>query len=169
MSDIIPPPSDEPLPTPEENLAGVKANAVEWDAAIRAHPAYQAGGSDEAIAAAINADDRVGPDQPVPVSAIVNYLRREGVWLAIKMAASQGVVSAAAAVDLASDMHAGTVDLTLPIVRELLPDLVTRGLMKQAQLDMVFAMGKTVTPGWQALGAPSALNEHDIYRARAGA
>ena len=143
-------------------------NAVPWDADIRARPEFTDALTDAAIAAALNAVVVPGPRQPVAVGRIVTYLRREGVWLAIKAAAAGGNPVAAAAVDLASDDHTATVDLDLPIVQTLLPKLAEAGLVTAAHLDAINAMADTAAPWWQTIGSASPLNEYDIARARAG-
>lgn len=173
MSDVINNPfPDDFLPTPEQNLAGLRANGTTWDAAIRAHPLYKAspadGSGDAALAEALNAITEGGGTRPVSVNKITNYLRAENKWLGIKKAAAAGDVAAEAAVDLSEDTRDNTVRLDLLLVKQLLGSLVQSDLMTADNLAAINEMGKIIVPWWQTIGAPSPLNEHDIARARAG-
>ena len=155
-----------------DDLAALRANGQGWDAAVRAHAIYQAapadGSGDAAAAEALNALTVPGAPTPVPVADIVRMLRTRGKWLPIKAAAASNP-AAAAAVDLATDPHTGTVDLTLPLVQSLLPGLVAGGFISDQDLADINAMGTPAEPWWRSIGAPAPLNEFDICRARAGA
>lgn len=173
MSDAINnAPADEPVATAQQNLEGLQANSQPWDNEIRAHPLYKASpadGSDDALLASVlNERMEPGAAVPVPTWKIVNYLRGKGAWVAIKEAAAAKNMPAQAAVDLIEDQRVQTVDLTLPILKELLPVLVTDGLLSQEQFDAINAMSASTTPWWKTIGAPSPLNQYDIHRARAG-
>ena len=97
----------------------------------------------------INALTVPGANMPVPVLQVMTYLRTNNLWMAIK-AATAASAGAAAAVDYNSDQRVQTLDVSLPIVRGMLADLVTHGLLSQAQSDAIIAMGTPSLPWWQA-------------------
>lgn len=101
--------------------------------------------SDEEIAAVLEAKTVPVADPIVPIAAIMNYLRSNGLWLPIK-AAIGSCVGAEAVVDLNDDIRVQTVDLSLPIVGKMLADLVVHKLLTQEQSDAIMAMGTKHLP-----------------------
>ena len=116
--------------------------------------------------AAINALTVAGPAQSVPISTVVNWLRMNNLWLPIKAAVAFGSSPGAmAAVDLNSDLREQTIDFTLPLVGAMLADLVSHGLLSQAQSDALVAMGATTLPWWQSAGYTSPIGQGDLAAA----
>jgi len=108
-------------------------------------------GTFEERLATLNAMTVDGPRQPVDVVTATNYMRQNGTWYAIKMAASSNQ-AAFAAVDLVQDLRVQTIDFTLPIVMQMGTLLVGANLMTQAQWDGLVSLSHTVVPWWQANG-----------------
>lgn len=112
--------------------------------------------------AAVNAATVAGPNVPVPVLQVMAYLRTNNLWMAIKASPTPGAM---AAVDYNSDPRVQTLDVSLPIVRGMLADLVGHGLLAQAASDEVVAMGTPTIPWWQANGYSRAFDLGDINTA----
>jgi hypothetical protein len=110
-----------------------------------AKPAYS-GMSDDQIVAQLNAPI-AGPGVGTPISAILAYLRQNNLWLSIKANAASTApnVGALAAVDLFNDPHTASINLTSPAAQALLADLVTGGLLTQAQANALTALSQTTT------------------------
>lgn len=123
-------------------------------------------GSDEEIAAALNAMTVAAPDRLVPITEVMEYLRTNNLWLPIK--AAQGAsAGAAAAVDLNSDLRAQTIDFNLPIVAAMLTDLVSHGLLTQVQADAIGVKKKQTQSYPASIGCARPLDHGDILLARA--
>jgi hypothetical protein len=114
--------------------------------------------------AAANAMTVAGPSQSVPVLQVMTYLRTNNLWLPIKAAAATSS-GAAAALDYNSDPRVQNIDVTLPIVQAMLADLVSHGLLTQAQSDAIVAMSATTIPWWQANGYTSPFTLDDLAAA----
>jgi hypothetical protein len=102
-------------------------------------------GTTQAKLAAINALTVPGPSQPIPLLQVMTYLRTNNLWMVIKAAAATSP-GAAAAVDYNSDPRVQTLDVSLPIVQQMLTDLVTHSLLSQPQSDAIKAMGAPPAP-----------------------
>jgi hypothetical protein len=143
-----------------------------YDALIAKWPSMQ-GADTAAKLAALNAETVPGPDRKVPVVELMDYLRTNGVWPKIKLSGdlyassngAQGSIGAWAAVDYNNDTRMGTLDVSLPVTGLLLADLVTSGLLTQAQSDAIVAMKNTSTPWWQANGYSSPISAGDLAAA----
>lgn len=99
--------------------------------------------------AAINALTVAAPNAPVPISAVMAYLRENNLWLSIKAAAAAGSSQGAvAALDLNQDLRQTTIDFSLTLVGLMLADLVSHGLLSQAQSDALASMGTPQIPWW---------------------
>lgn len=123
-------------------------------------------GSDDERVAAINGEIVKTGRAAVPISGVMTRLRSEGVWLPIKAAAASGEsVGAAAAVDLNSDLRMQTIDFDLPIVGQMLADLVQHSLLTQAQADALNAMGDVCDPWWMANGYASPITMSELEAA----
>lgn len=122
--------------------------------------------SDVDAAAALNAEAVAQPDRLVPIAEVMEYLRGNNLWLAIKKAAATSD-AAAAAVDLNEDPRAQTIDFNLAVTQGILQQLVAKSLLTQPQADALTAL-KVVTLPWPVavLGVPS-LTANDVAWARA--
>lgn len=140
-------------------------NAVPWDEAIRARLPEFPGQSDAEIATALNAETQPGPEQSVLIADAVAYLRGQNAWPAIVKAKDTND-GAWAAVDLANDIRQRTLNFGAPLVQQMLDSLVAASLLTKDQRAALEAMGDTVVPWWQSIGAPAPLNDADIARAR---
>jgi hypothetical protein len=134
-----------------------------YDALIAKWPTLAAGTVSDRLAA-INALTVPGPSAPVPIVAVTEYLRSNNLWLAIK-AATATSPGAAAAVDYNSDTRAQTIDFSLPIVGQMLADLVGRALLSQQQSDAMVALGATTLPWWKANGYRAPITGQDLVEA----
>lgn len=112
----------------------------------------------------INSLTVAGPDRLVPISEISDMLRSQGAWLPIKAAVTTSV-GAAAAIDLNEDQRLVTIDINLPIVGQMLADLVSHSLLTQVQADAIVALKNTTTPWWQVNGYTSPINNNDLLAA----
>jgi hypothetical protein len=106
-------------------------------------------------------------DRLVPILDITDYLRSNGLWLPIKAAAAQGNGAAAAAVDLNDDVRAQTLDMSLPIVAQMLAALVTAELLTQAQSDAIVALKTQSVPFARLLGETITADSVEFARALA--
>lgn len=124
-----------------------------------------AGMTDAQAATAVSAKT-VSHNVPVDVVTATNWLRQQGIWYAIKKAASNND-AAYAAVDLVSDMRVQTIDFSLPIVVQMGAALVSASLMTQAQWDALAALAVQSTLWVQeTLGVPY-VSAADVAVARA--
>lgn len=121
-------------------------------------------GTTEEKLAAVNAMTVAGSDQLVSIADVMSYLRENGLWLPIKAAAGSNQ-AAAAAVDIAGDLRAQTIDFNLPLVKMLLTALVASGLLTQANADALAAMKNTTQLWWQVKGYSSPFSENDLIAA----
>ncbi|HEY8837232.1 MAG TPA: hypothetical protein VIO16_06020 [Dehalococcoidia bacterium] len=121
-------------------------------------------GTTQARLDAVNALTIPGPNVPVPVLQVMTYLRENNLWMAIK-AATATSAGAAAAVDYNSDPRVQTLDVSLAIVQGMLADLVTHGLLSQAQSDAIVAMGAPPVLWWQANGYTGPFSAPDLQAA----
>jgi hypothetical protein len=101
------------------------------------------------------------PVPDVPIAAVMEYLRTNGLWLPIKaaVATSQG---AGAAVDLNDDLRAQTINFSLPAVTAMAADLVSHGLLTNAQVAAMAALGTPSLPWWQSAGYPGPITSADL-------
>jgi hypothetical protein len=109
---------------------------------------------DDQKAAAINALT-ITIRRPANIVDITTYLRTEGAWGAIVVAASTNP-AAAAAVDYNNDLRASTLDLDLPIVQTMLDGLTgaSPALLTTDQRAAIMAMGDVVIPYLTSIEAP---------------
>lgn len=93
---------------------------------------------------------------PVPISTVMGYLRRHNLWMGIKVRSSLPLddpnfsVGAWSAVDLNEDRRITTIDFTLPIVAQMLAEMVNKRLLTQQQSDDLVGLSETEVPWWQA-------------------
>lgn len=126
---------------------------MDYTALISVWPTLTGTTVDEKLAQ-INAMTNPGPPRLVPIPAVMDYLRSNNLWLAIKISAAKfaagdttGSVGAAAAVDFNEDMRMETIDMDLPIVGSMLSDLVAKNLLTQDQADAIHGL-KSTTVSW---------------------
>lgn len=123
--------------------------------ALRVKWAGLAGNAEERLAA-INTMAVPGPQMPVPISTVMGYLRRHNLWMGIKVRSSLPLddpnfsVGAWSAVDLNEDRRITTIDFTLPIVAQMLAEMVNKRLLTQQQSDDLVGLSETEVPWWQA-------------------
>lgn len=96
----------------------------------------------------INALAVPGPDRAVPIDEITALWWRQGVWPIIKVSASTSA-GAAAALAINSDTRMQTIDMNIPIVGQMLGEMVSKSVITQAQADDVIALKNTTLPWWQ--------------------
>lgn len=121
--------------------------------------------SDVDAAAALNVEQVAQPDRTVPISEVMEYLRSNNLWVAIKKASATND-AAYACVDLNEDPRATTIDFNLPVTQGVLAALVSATLLTQTQADDLTAMKSWSLPWPQSeLGVPS-VSELDVAYAR---
>jgi hypothetical protein len=111
---------------------------------------------------ALNALTVPGASAPVPVLAVMTYLRTNNLWMAIKASATPGAM---AAVDYNSDPRVETLDVSLPIVQGMLADLVGHSLLTSAQAAAITAMGTPPILWWQANDYTGPFSAPDLQAA----
>jgi len=113
---------------------------------------------------AINALTVAGTSAPIPLIAVMTYLRTNNLWMPIKAAVATSA-GAAAAVDYNSDMRVTSLDASLPIVQAMIADLVGHSLLTTAQALSLVALGIPQLPWWQANGYTGPFSASDLLAA----
>lgn len=96
--------------------------------------------------------------QKVPIADVQAYLQTNGVWWAIKAAASDSAhpaQSAAVAVLDVAGARYENIDTTLPLVGQMLGGLVATGVIGQTHMDELMALWVVTDP----------VSEFDVRRA----
>lgn len=128
------------------------------------------GKSDNDVAAILN-NPRYTTAQLVPLSKIQPYLMAENAWWSIVDAASDPTHAdrqyiARRTVDYFNSARVENIDLSLPLVQQMVGGMVTTGLLTQAQLDAIIAMGQRLASRAEMLGWPL-ITYNDVNIARA--
>lgn len=138
----------------------------DYYAALKAEWANLSGATDEKLAA-INALKVSGPDQTVAIADVMGYLRSNGLWLRIKEVAKDNPIgAAAAAVDIAGDLRAQTIDFNLPLVQGFVQQLVSDGLLPQDAAAALDGMKKTTVPWATENGYSFPVSMSDVTNAK---
>lgn len=125
------------------------------------------GMTDAQIVTALNAPTP-GPSVPAPLSSILDYLRTNNLWLAIKAAAAASPPNegAVAAADLFGDVHTTAIDLTLPAAQTLMTALVSGGLLTSAEVTALTAISQTTTTIAKNYGFANGVTVAELAAAR---
>lgn len=87
--------------------------------------------------------------QRVPIEDVQAHLQSSGLWWQVKGVASNpqhpAYAAAVAVVDVANARY-GRLDMTLPIIAQMLGGLVATGVMPQAEMDALIAMSNAPDP-----------------------
>jgi hypothetical protein len=110
-------------------------------------PALIASRDEYALAAALS----VGRTKTVkvPIADVQANLQTTGLWWSVKAVAADAAhpahAAAIALMDVANARY-DNIDMTLPIVAQMLGELVSAGVMTQAQMDALTGMGVVPDP-----------------------
>jgi hypothetical protein len=162
-------------------------NHYSWDPLIVAKLATapystmaQDGSQDVQIAALLNAETVAGPRADVPVASVTGYLALQGALYSLKVFAGaalnqtqphdNALIAANELLTVISDLRVfQTSDPAIhDALKVFLDALVANGNLTQPQEDAMLKMAETTIPWWRIIGMETALNEHDLARARAG-
>lgn len=130
-----------------------------------------AGQSDTSIAAILN-EQRFTASRLVPLAEIQPYLMAENVWWDIVDAASDSSQPdrqyiARRAADYFNSPRVHNIDLSLPLVQQMVGGMVTTGLITQTQLDTIVAMGQQPASRGEIIGLGT-ITPGDVSRAMRG-
>ena len=92
----------------------------------------------------INALTVPGPDRVVPVAEVSALMWRLGLWIGIRAAATNP--GAGAAVAFNDDIRVETMDMSAPIVGQMLGSMVQGGVITQSHADKIKALKNTTLP-----------------------
>jgi hypothetical protein len=101
----------------------------------------------DALAALVSADRTT--TQRVPIEDVQAHLQSSGLWWPIKAVAADpahpAYAAAVAVVDVANARY-GRLDMTLPIIAQMLGGLVATGVLPQSEMDQLIAMSVIPAP-----------------------